>query len=102
MVSRWSTPTRWDPSCGLPDWPTPELGGFPIPTLMLLGGVVLGVVLALACRVLVGATARRRARTADRQLRGAVREGSQEGLKAIRGLSGDIPVFDERLLQTLF
>jgi primosomal protein N' (replication factor Y) len=30
-----------------------------------------------------------------------VREGSQAGLKAIRGLSGDVPVFDERLLETL-
>lgn len=30
-----------------------------------------------------------------------VREGSPAGLKAIRGLSGEVPAFDERLLETL-
>jgi hypothetical protein len=51
---------------------TPDLGGFPVPTVMLLGGIVLGVVLSLLCRLLVGATARSRARTADRRLRAAI------------------------------
>ena len=56
----------------------PALGGIPVPTLMLLGGVLLGVLLALSSRALVGMSARRRARAADRRLRAAVREVSQE------------------------
>jgi hypothetical protein len=51
---------------------TPEVGGFPLPTVLFLGGVVLGVLLALMCRVLVSATARSRARAADRRLRTAI------------------------------
>jgi hypothetical protein len=56
----------------------PEYAGLPTPTLMLLGGIALGVLLALLCRVLVAATARRRARSADRRLRAAIHEVSQE------------------------
>ena len=37
----------------LPEPPTPEVWGFPVPTLLLLGGVALGVLLALVCRLLV-------------------------------------------------
>jgi len=62
----------------LPEPPTPELRGFPIPTLMLLGGVALGVLLALVCRVLVSVTARRRARSADKRLRDAISAVSEE------------------------
>ena len=56
----------------------PESEGLPLPTLMLLGGVAFGVLLALVCRVLVAATARRRARSADRRLRAAIGEVSDE------------------------
>ncbi|WP_426243828.1 YfjP family GTPase [Nocardioides sp. LHG3406-4] len=58
--------------------PTPEVVGFAAPTLMLVGGVLLGVLLGLVCRVLVGLTARSRARTADKRLRGAISEVSRE------------------------
>jgi GTP-binding protein EngB required for normal cell division len=51
---------------------TPEVGGFLLPTVLLLGGVILGVLLALACRLLVSATARSRARSADHRLRDAI------------------------------
>jgi hypothetical protein len=51
---------------------TPQVGGIPLPTVLFLGGVVLGVLLSLACRVLVSATARSRARAADRRLRTAI------------------------------
>jgi hypothetical protein len=51
---------------------TPEVGGLLLPTVLLLVGVVLGVVLALVCRVLVSATARSRARAADQRLRAAI------------------------------
>ncbi len=52
--------------------------GLPLPTLMLLGGVALGVLLAMVSRLLVAATARRRARSADRRLRAAISEVSDE------------------------
>jgi hypothetical protein len=62
----------------LPAPETPGWRGIPLPTLMLLGGVLLGVVLALVCRLLVAWTARRRARSADHRLRRAISEVSEE------------------------
>jgi GTP-binding protein EngB required for normal cell division len=53
---------------------TPEYGDIPVPTMLLIGGVVLGLLLAVLCRVLVGRSARKRARRADRRLRDAVDE----------------------------
>ena len=57
---------------------TPAVIRVPLPTLMLLGGVGIGILLALVCRGLVALTARARARTADRRLRTAIREVCQE------------------------
>ncbi|WP_210438398.1 YfjP family GTPase [Nocardioides xinjiangensis] len=62
----------------LPEPPTPEVAGFPLPTLLLLGGILLGLLLALVSRWLVAATARKRARTADKRLRDAISEVSAE------------------------
>ncbi len=62
----------------LPEPPTPDLGAVPLPTLLLVGGVVLGVLLALVCRWLVSLTARSRARSADKRLRDAISEVSSE------------------------
>ena len=62
----------------LPEPPTPEVGAFPLPTLLLVGGILLGLLLALVCRWLVAMTARKRARTADKRLREAISEVSQE------------------------
>jgi hypothetical protein len=62
----------------VPQPDTPDVGAFPLPTLLLVGGVALGLLLALVCRFLVAATARRRARVADRRLRDAVRKVSEE------------------------
>ena len=56
----------------------PEVGGFPVPTLMLVGGVVAGMVLAVVCRILVGLTARSRARSADRRLRKGLQDVCEE------------------------
>ena len=56
----------------LPPPATPSWRGVPVPTLLLVGGVAAGVVLALGCRLLVGLTARARARAADRRLRAAI------------------------------
>lgn len=57
---------------------TPEAGGIPVPTLLLLGGVALGILLAVLCRVLVGRSARKRAQRAGRRLRDAVDEVADE------------------------
>jgi hypothetical protein len=62
----------------LPEPPTPEVADFPVPTLLLLGGIALGLLLALVCRWLVSLTARSRARTADKRLRDAISEVSAE------------------------
>lgn len=62
----------------LPEPPTPEIGAFPLPTLLLLGGIGLGLLLALVCRWLVSMTARSRARAADKRLREAISEVSAE------------------------
>jgi GTP-binding protein EngB required for normal cell division len=56
----------------------PTYGGVSLPLLLLLGGVGAGVLLALLCRLLVSTTARSRAATANRRLRGAVEEVSTE------------------------
>jgi GTP-binding protein EngB required for normal cell division len=56
----------------LPKPGTPELAGFPVPTVMLLGGVVLGLLLAVLCRLVVHWSSRGKARSADRRLRAAI------------------------------
>ncbi|WP_309648654.1 GTPase [Nocardioides sp.] len=56
----------------------PGPGPVPIPTLMLLGGVLLGILLAAGCRWLVSVTASRRAASADRRLREAVHRVTDE------------------------
>jgi len=56
----------------LPELPTPDYRDVPVPTLLLLGGVLAGVVLALVSRVLAALAARSRARRADRRLRAAI------------------------------
>jgi GTP-binding protein EngB required for normal cell division len=60
------------------DVPSPKVGPVAVPTLMLLGGVVGGIVLALLCRVLVGFSAAARARAADHRLREGIHEVAQD------------------------
>ena len=52
----------------------PDSYGLPLPTLLLLGGVALGIVLGLVCKAVVRLSARRRARSAERRLRAAIDE----------------------------
>jgi GTP-binding protein EngB required for normal cell division len=68
----WSAVVLLDPQFGVDRPDTPDVQGFPVPVILLVGGVVLGVLLALFCRFLVAATARSRARAADRKLRSAI------------------------------
>ena len=56
----------------MPEPTTPDYRGFPVPTLLLVLGVVAGVGLALLSRVLIAVGARSRARRAEKALREAV------------------------------
>ena len=58
--------------------PTPELRGIPVPTVLLLGGALAGIVLAFLARLVNGIGARRRSRAAARALRKKVDEVGQE------------------------
>ena len=62
----------------MPEPSTPKFQGFPVPTLMLVLGIAVGVLLALVSRVLVGIGARARARRADKRLRAAVETVTEE------------------------
>jgi hypothetical protein len=53
----------------LPDPPLPHVGRFPVPTLLLVGGLLLGLLLARLSGRISAVTARRRARVARRRLR---------------------------------
>lgn len=52
--------------------PLPRASGVPLPTLLLVGGLLAGLLLALVTRPVVGLRARRRGRAAARRLRAAV------------------------------
>ena len=62
----------------LPDVPTPEYRGIPIPTGLLVGGVLLGLLLALVSRRLAGVGARRRARAVRKRAETAVADVADE------------------------
>ena len=74
----WSAVVLLDPQFGVDRPDTPDVQGFPVPVLLLIGGVVLGLLLALLCRLLVSATARSRARAADRRLRSSISSVAEE------------------------
>jgi GTP-binding protein EngB required for normal cell division len=52
--------------------PLPRVGGIPLPTLLLVGGLLAGMLTALVSRPLVAAGARRRGKAAERRLHDAV------------------------------
>lgn len=56
----------------LPDPPTPDVAAFPVPTLLLLGGVLLGLAVATAGRALVRGTAALRRRRVEGKLRKSI------------------------------
>lgn len=55
-----------------------QVAGAPAPVVLLVGCLVVGIVLALVCRLAVGRTADTSATAADQQLRGAVSDVSHE------------------------
>ena len=58
--------------------PLPRVEGIPLPTLLLVGGLLAGLLLALLSRPLVRASARRRRRRAERRLHDAVEQVAQQ------------------------
>ena len=58
--------------------PLPELEGLPLPTLLLVGGLVLGLLIAWVARIVNGVGARRRAAKAARTLRARVETVADE------------------------
>jgi energy-coupling factor transporter ATP-binding protein EcfA2 len=58
--------------------PLPELRGIPIPTWLLVGGALAGILLAFLARLANGVGARRRSRKAERTLRQQVGEVAQK------------------------
>ncbi|RZU50906.1 50S ribosome-binding GTPase [Krasilnikovia cinnamomea] len=63
---------------GLPRLNYPQVGTVPLPTLLLLGGLVFGVLLALLLKPVISAGARRARRRAEQRLRTAVTEVARE------------------------
>jgi hypothetical protein len=63
---------------GLPELDNPTVGEVPLPTLLLLGGLLAGALLAAVGRPIVSWAARRARRRAERRLRRAITEVSRE------------------------
>ena len=62
----------------VPELPIPKIGDVPVPTALLLGGVLSGLVTAWISRLLAGVGARRRATAARARIRDAVDEVAGE------------------------
>jgi GTP-binding protein EngB required for normal cell division len=58
--------------------PLPRVEGLPLPTLLVIGGLLAGALLAVLSRPVVALRARRRGRAADRRLRAAVDAVAEE------------------------
>jgi GTPase Era involved in 16S rRNA processing len=64
-------------SGGLGDDSVPSYFGIDLPIILLVGGILAGILLALLCDPLVDVTARRKAAAAERRLRDAVHDVSK-------------------------
>ncbi|WP_229075473.1 GTPase family protein [Actinoplanes sp. DH11] len=67
---------------GLPELNNPQVGSVPLPTLLLLGGLLAGLLVWLLLKPLVAAGARRAHRKAEQRLRAAVTEVAREHVVA--------------------
>jgi GTP-binding protein EngB required for normal cell division len=74
---------------GVPD--TGDVAGIPVPTVLLVAGVVLGVLLSLMCQRLAQISARRRARRAGNRLRASIAEVS-DGL-VVRPIQAELDAY---------
>jgi hypothetical protein len=80
--------------------PLPDVEGVPVPTALVLGGIALGLLVALVARIANHASARRRARGAERVLRRRVAEVADARILA--PIQGELDAHDAfcRALQT--
>lgn len=62
----------------LPDFPTPDVRGIPVPTGLLIGGIILGLLVAAVASRLAAVGARRRSRAVGKRAERAVRDISDE------------------------
>ena len=63
---------------GLPEFDNPRVGEVPLPTLLLLGGLLVGALVALLLRPIVNLGAKRAGRRAEQRLRVSVTEVARE------------------------
>lgn len=77
----------------LPVPDVPRTQGFPVPTLLLAGGLLLGIVLALAARPFAAAGARARAAAARRRLRASVADAADAVI--VRPVQAELLVLGE-------
>ncbi|MET8153747.1 GTPase [Actinoplanes sp. NPDC049668] len=63
---------------GLPEFDNPKVGAVPLPTLLLLGGLLLGALLALLIHPIVDLGAKRAGRRAEQRLRVSITEVARE------------------------
>jgi GTP-binding protein EngB required for normal cell division len=56
----------------------PDVGVLPLPTVMVVGGIIVGLLVAFVCRVLAGVSARRRGRRAGERLRAAIADVTED------------------------
>ncbi len=81
----------------VPELPLPEIGDVPVPTALLIGGVLMGLLTAWISRLLAGVGARRRATAARSRIQDAVDEVAAELVVA----PIEAEVADLRRLETL-
>ncbi|MET3963210.1 GTP-binding protein EngB required for normal cell division [Marmoricola sp. OAE513] len=68
----------WWAGVSAADLPDPEVGGVLVPALLLVGGLLGGLLLALGCRAAIGSIANGRAERAESRLRAAVEQVADE------------------------
>lgn len=67
---------------GLPELPTPKVGILLLPTALLFGGLLFGLLMAIVVRPFVRMGAKRARRSADKKLRNAVSNVAMEMIVA--------------------
>lgn len=72
----------------VPEIPTPQVGALPVPTFLVLGGVVLGIVVSALSRLFARTGARRRAALVRRKLHDAVE--NTVSTEVIAPISGEV------------
>ena len=89
----WLLPRVVSALFALPDMPVPEAAELPVPAILLVSGIVLGIVVNLLARRIVMASARRFAVRAERKLRNAVAAVARE--RVVASIRGELHAYAE-------